>query len=160
MVQRLSLKEVDLMTWVQILNETAFHIALINLGQVRLQLFSLQIWAGFKMVPLTVVRKNGSELNRKFNCIYLKTERIYIREFGKVIWGSFCDTCATKRKRKGKGKGKKVRGWKSAGAIEYTNWIPAEGYNPSLTSVVDMTLNNLMARFQPWRYREYGITLH
>ena len=37
----------------------------------------------------------------------------------------------------------------SAGAIEYTDCISAEGEDPPPpTSVVDMTLNNLLVRFQ------------
>ena len=35
----------------------------------------------------------------------------------------------------------------SAGAVEYTDCISVEGYEP-LTSVLDMTLNSLMVRFQ------------
>ena len=27
-------------------------------------------------------------------------------------------------------------------------------------SVLDMTLNNLMARLKPWRFEEYGVPLH
>ena len=34
----------------------------------------------------------------------------------------------------------------SAGAVEYTDCFSAEGYPP--TSVLDMTLNNLMVKFQ------------
>ena len=36
----------------------------------------------------------------------------------------------------------------SAGAIEYTNCIYTEAYDPSPTNVLDMTVNNLMVRFQ------------
>ena len=36
----------------------------------------------------------------------------------------------------------------SAGAVEYTDCTSAEGVRPPLTSVLDMTLNNLMVRFQ------------
>ena len=38
-----------------------------------------------------------------------------------------------------------------AGAVEYTEYISAEGYNPhphAPISVLDMTLNHLMARLQ------------
>ena len=35
-----------------------------------------------------------------------------------------------------------------AGAVEYTNCTSSEGYDPPPTSVLDMTLNNLMVRFQ------------
>ena len=35
-----------------------------------------------------------------------------------------------------------------AGAVEYTDCITAEGYGRPPTSVLDMTLNNLMVRFQ------------
>ena len=35
----------------------------------------------------------------------------------------------------------------SAGAVEYTDCISSEG-KKSITSVLDMTLNNLMVRFQ------------
>ena len=42
----------------------------------------------------------------------------------------------------------------SAGAVEYT-------VRPRLTSVLDMTLNNLMVRFQQcWSFGECGVPLH
>ena len=36
----------------------------------------------------------------------------------------------------------------SPGAVEYTDCSSAEEYDPSSTTVLDMTLNNLMVRFQ------------
>ena len=36
----------------------------------------------------------------------------------------------------------------SAGAVEYTDYTCAEGYNPASKSVLDMTVNYLMVRFQ------------
>ena len=36
-----------------------------------------------------------------------------------------------------------------------------QGKTPPITSVLDMTLNNLMVRFlQCWSFRECGVTLH
>ena len=35
----------------------------------------------------------------------------------------------------------------SAGAVENTNWISAEGLGPTPTSVLDKIFNNLMVRF-------------
>ena len=49
----------------------------------------------------------------------------------------------------------------SAGAVEYTDCFSAEGYDPPPTSVLDMTLNNLMVRFQQsWSFEECGVPLH
>ena len=49
----------------------------------------------------------------------------------------------------------------SAGAVEYTDCTSAEGLRPLLTSVLDMTLNNLMVRFQQcWSFGECGVPLH
>ena len=46
-------------------------------------------------------------------------------------------------------------------AVEYGKYIIAEGYNhPSTTSVLDMTLNHLIARLQSWSFLEYGVPLH
>ena len=36
----------------------------------------------------------------------------------------------------------------STGAVEYTDCFSAEGIDPPTTSVLDMTLNNLMVKFQ------------
>ena len=49
-----------------------------------------------------------------------------------------------------------------AGAVECTNCFSAEeGGKTPPTSVLDMTLNNLMVRFQQcWSFGEYGVPLH
>ncbi len=48
----------------------------------------------------------------------------------------------------------------SAGAVEYTDCFSARGNTPT-TSVVDMTLNNLMTRFQQcWSFGECGVLLY
>ena len=36
----------------------------------------------------------------------------------------------------------------SVGTVEYTDCTSTEGWDPTLTSVLDMKLNNLMVRFQ------------
>ena len=49
----------------------------------------------------------------------------------------------------------------SAGAVEYTNCTSARGKTPSPTSVLDMTLNNLMVRFQwCWDFGKCRAPLH
>ena len=48
----------------------------------------------------------------------------------------------------------------SAGTVEYTNCFSAEGLDPTPMSVLDMTLNYLMMRFQPWSFGECGVPLH
>ena len=48
----------------------------------------------------------------------------------------------------------------SAWAVEYTDCTSAKEYDPSSTSVPDMTLNNLMVSLQPWRFRECKVPLH
>ena len=50
----------------------------------------------------------------------------------------------------------------STGAVEYTDCTSAEGVRPPPpTSVLDMTLNNLMVRFQQcWSFGECGVLLH
>ena len=45
----------------------------------------------------------------------------------------------------------------SAGAIEYTDSTSAEGWDPTPTSVLDMTLNNLM---KSWSFVECRVHLH
>ena len=48
----------------------------------------------------------------------------------------------------------------SAGVVEYTDYTSADP-PPHPTSVLDMTLNNLMVRFQwCWSFGEYGVPLH
>ena len=47
----------------------------------------------------------------------------------------------------------------SVGAAEYTNCISARGVRPHSMSVLDMTLNNLMVRFQYcWSFKECRVT--
>ena len=49
----------------------------------------------------------------------------------------------------------------SAGAVEYTDCISAEGWYPHPTSVLDMIPNNLMMRFQLcWNFGECGVPLY
>ena len=51
----------------------------------------------------------------------------------------------------------------SAGAVEYTDCFSAEGLDAPThpTSVLDMTLKNLMLRFQQcWSFGECGVPLH
>ena len=49
----------------------------------------------------------------------------------------------------------------SAEAVEYTDCTSAEGWDPPITSVLYVTLNNLMVRFhQCWSFGEYGVPLH
>ena len=48
----------------------------------------------------------------------------------------------------------------SAGVVEYTDCFSAEG-KPPPTSVLDMTLNNLMVRFQQcWSFGECRVLLY
>ena len=47
-----------------------------------------------------------------------------------------------------------------AGAVEYIDCISAEGVRLPQMSVLDMTLNYLMVRHQPWRFGECGVPLH
>ena len=44
----------------------------------------------------------------------------------------------------------------SAGAVEYTDCIYAEGIGPPPTTVLHMTLNNLTMRLQSWSFGEWG----
>ena len=49
----------------------------------------------------------------------------------------------------------------SAGTVEYTDYISAEVLDPRPTSVLGMTLNSLMVRFQQCKsFRECGVLLH
>ena len=49
----------------------------------------------------------------------------------------------------------------SAMAVEYTDCTSAEGLDPTFNECPDMTLNNLMVRFeQCWSFGEYGVPLH
>ena len=49
--------------------------------------------------------------------------------------------------------------YQSAGAVEYTDCIYAEGYDPT-NGCPDMTLNHLMVRLQPWRFGGCEVPLH
>ena len=48
----------------------------------------------------------------------------------------------------------------STEAVEYTDCISTEQYSPPPASVLDTTLNNVMVRLQPWRFRKCGVPLH
>ena len=49
-------------------------------------------------------------------------------------------------------------GAQSAGSVEYIACISANV--PTPTSVLNMTLNHLIARLLPWRLNDYRVPLH
>ena len=130
------------------------------LNKVRLLIFSVAFFRFY-----SVVSQNGKVQNSAIDFIFLL---LRLFEFFSSFTSTFCPYCSGFFLFSSffllfssfKSTSHFFFFAQSAGAVEYTDGFSAEGYPPT-TSVLIMTVNNLMVRFQQcWSFGECGVPLY